>query len=258
MTPRTQPVTPSAGPGSGRGPVRPAVLAVVAGLLVAGIVGAAYGAWYLFLSPPPPAAVGSAAPVIPSDAPVGAVASTDGTWAVDTGIGSFDDFSGTFVGYRVVEELVSLGVKEAYGRTPDVSGSLTLAGTTVTDAQITADLATLRSDDSRRDGQLSRQALETARFPTATFTLTEPIELDAVPGDGESVDVTAVGDLTIHGVTRSVAIPLHVTRDGDVVAVSGSLDITFADHGMDRPQSFMVLSVEDHGIMELQVFFRQA
>ena len=51
-------------------------------------------------------------------------------------------------------------------------------------------------------------------FPTATFVLTEPIELGAVPADGEEVTATATGDLTLHGVTREVTIDLVARLDG--------------------------------------------
>ena len=41
----------------------------------------------------------------------------DGTWNIDTTIGTFSDFTSTFAGYRVEEELVSIGAKTAFGRT---------------------------------------------------------------------------------------------------------------------------------------------
>ena len=105
-----------------------------------------------------------------------------GTWTVDPTVGSFDDFSGSFVGYRVQEELASVGATEAVGRTPDVTGTLTVDGTSITAAEFTADLTTLQSDEGNRDRQLGRQGLETGTYPTATFTLTQPIELGSVAG----------------------------------------------------------------------------
>ena len=58
-----------------------------------------------------------------------------------------------------------------------------------------------------RDGQLGRQGVQTDQFPTATFVLTAPIDLGTIPAEGTPVDVTAVGDLTLHGVTKSVSDP---------------------------------------------------
>ena len=79
---------------------------------------------------------------------------------------------------------------------------------------VTANLAALESDDDRRDGQLRRQALETDAFPQAAFRLTSPIELDTEPEDGASVSATATGELTLHGVTKTVEIPSRVAAPG--------------------------------------------
>ena len=63
-------------------------------------------------------------------------ATADGTWKVDTSIGSFADNTSSFVGYRVQEQLAGIGANKAVGRTPDVSGTLTLSGTTVTAVEV--------------------------------------------------------------------------------------------------------------------------
>jgi polyisoprenoid-binding protein YceI len=213
------------------------------------------------------AIAGAPVPVLAqSTAPSGAIGSTapasalDGTWTVDPTIGSFDyaadDFSGSWVGYRVQEELAGIGGTEAVGRTPDITGSITLAGTTLTSADLTADLTTLQSDESMRDGQLGRQGIQTDQFPTATFVLTEPIELGAIPEENVAFTVDAVGDLTLHGVTQNVTIPLNAIRSGDIVGVSGSLTFAWGDFGMEQPTSMRVVSLADDVTMELQVFFR--
>ncbi len=221
---------------------RQLLLRIVLSLVGLGILGGAgYGAWILFLQPAGPAAVNVSTVPIPSISASGAGAvpiapvSFDGTWKVDTSIGSFAASTSSFVGYRVQEQLASIGAHTAVGRTPDVSGTLTLQGTTVTAVEITANLGTLKSNDDRRDGQLHRQALETDRFPTATFKLAQPIELGTAPAEGQAVSVTATGDLTLHGQTKS-----------------------FADFGIAKPTSFLVLSVQDHGTLELQLFFTHA
>src|SRR5918993_4477246 len=96
-------------------------------------------------------------------------------------------------------------------------------------------MAPLESDESRRDGQFEGRIMEVAQFPTATFELTQPIELDGVPADGEEVDVEATGDLTLHGVTGEVTIPLVARAEGETLAVDGSVAVTFADYDIDDP-----------------------
>ena len=198
-----------------------------------------------------------------SPAPVGsapAATSLDGSWTIDHSIGSYDyaanDFSGSWAGYRAQEELVGIGGTEAIGRTPDIEGSITLAGTQLTAADLTVDLTTLASDQSMRDGQLGRQGVQTDQFPTATFVLTEPIELGVIPAEGTAINVTAVGDLTLHGVTRNVSIPMAAVQQGDIIGVSGSITFTWAEFGMEQPSSMRVVSLADDVSMEFQAFFR--
>lgn len=247
-------------------------LAVVAILLAA--TGATAGVAYLLLRPAPPSAVGLASlPAATATASIETSASPaspeatnapstddglDGTWSVDPSIGSIADFSGSFVGYRIDEELANIGAQTAVGRTPDVTGSLVASGTRIRDVSITADVTTLKSDDDRRDGQLQRQALESATYPTVTFVLTQPIELAAVPEEGETIQVTATGDLTIHGQTRSVQIPLEARLSGGVATVVGSIDVALADYGMEQPRSFLVLSIADTATIEFQLHFTKS
>jgi polyisoprenoid-binding protein YceI len=257
--------------------------AVVIAVLAVG----AYGLWYLFLrpaGPPPvsisdvtvpsasadastpgssaassgPAATSAAASSGSSGASAGSGSSgssaatgssnLSGTWNVDSSLGSF-------VGYRVQEQLASIGANTAVGRTSGVTGTLTLDGSTVTAVDITADMTQLQSDDQRRDGQLRNQGIQYQQYPTAEFKLTQPIALGSIPADGQTVSATATGDLTLHGVTKSVEIPLQAKVSDGHIIVTGSLPIAFADYNIQAPTSFAVLSVRDHGTMELQLLF---
>lgn len=236
---------------------------IIIGLVIIGAFAAgAYGFSYLFLrdEAPPPVGQSSATATASADAssdPASSSAAAAGTWSADASVGSFADFSGSFVGYRVQEELASIGAATAVGRTPDVTGSLVLDGSTLSSVEITADLTTLESDDDRRDGQLGRQGIQTDTFPTATFTLTEAIQLPDGALTGETVAVTAVGDLTLHGVTQRVEVPITATLADGVITVTGSIEISFADFDIEAPSSFLVLSIADHGTMEFQLHFTE-
>ena len=54
-------------------------------------------------------------------------------------------------------------------------------------------------------------------------------------------------------------MPIDARLSGSVVTVTGRIDILFADYGIQtkKPTSFIVLSIEDHGIMEFQLHFRK-
>ena len=190
----------------------------------------------------------------PTQQPAAETADLSGTWSVDPSIGTFDvtNTTGTFVGFRVGEELANVGVTEAVGRTPGVTGSLAIADTTLESATIEADLTQIVSDRPRRDDRI-QDALGTAANPTGTFELTEPLDVGALL-DGETVAVTAIGELTVNGVTNPVEVPLEVAMTGDTVVVTGSFPITFADYEVEAPTAPIVLAVEDHGTVEMQLF----
>jgi len=222
---------------------------LVLGLVLVVALGVA--GWYFVLrSDPQPRATIEETPVVTDGS---AAAGPDGTWVVKPGS------SDNFVGYRVTEKLfANISESEATGRTDNVSATMKIDGTTISDVTVTADLRDLTSDNSFRDGRIKSQGLESDRFPQAEFVLTSPVELNSVPAAGETVTAEASGDFTLHGVTRSVIIPLEGRWDGTQVQVVGHLPIAFADYGITAPSASAVASVDDHGEMELQLFFRRS
>ena len=157
----------------------------------------------------------------------------DGTWTVDSSIGefTFHSASGSFAGFRVDEELIGPGAVVAVGRTGEVTGSIDISGDELSAAVIDVDLTTLISDRPGREGAIQR-ALETSRFPTATFSLTDTISLPTGAAEGELFSVTAVGDLTIHGITQtsSFALDVNIREDG-IAVITGSAAVVWADFG---------------------------
>jgi polyisoprenoid-binding protein YceI len=182
-----------------------------------------------------------------------------GEWFVDTTLGTFDfeSATGSFAGFRVDEELSSIGASTAVGRTGAITGTIEIDGNTLVRAEIEVDLTQITTNQSRRDDRV-QGALETAQFPTATFVLTEPVELPAGAAAGEAIVVAATGDLTIHGVTNTATLDLEAQLVDDVVVVVGSTDLVFSEYGVETPTAPIVVSVEDQGILELQLLFTKA
>jgi polyisoprenoid-binding protein YceI len=185
-----------------------------------------------------------------------AVTDASGTWVIDTSTGSFDfeSATGTFAGFRIEEELSSIGSTTAVGRTGDVTGSITIEGDSLTTASFEVDLTSVTTNESQRDNRV-QSALDTDSFPTATFTLTEPVSLGADPTSGEEISVVATGEFTLHGVTKAVEVPLQAKLVGDTVVVVGSFDVTFSDYDVEVPAAPIVLSVSDQGTIEMQLLF---
>jgi len=174
--------------------------------------------------------------------------SADGTWKVQQG-------TDVFAGYRVQELFGGETIKvTAVGRTPGVDGTMTISGTQVTVVDISADMTQLKSDKAPRDGQIKTRGIETNSFPTATFKLTQPITLPGTPEKGKQIEVTATGELTLHGVTKTVEIPLKAVWNGGTITVAGGAKVAFSDFDIEPPTNAIV-SVDDNGEFELQLTF---
>lgn len=176
--------------------------------------------------------------------------SEESTWVVD---GNRDNF----VGYRVNEELVGKGAFAAVGRTAIVSGSLAISDGTLVEVNLNADLSKLKSDNTFRDGALRTQGIEWGTYPTATFSLTTPLNLKDVFYSGEPIVVVVKGDFTLHNITREIKITIEGQLINDIIVVVSSFTILFSDHEIEKPSSARVLSIEDQGVVEIQLFFKQ-
>jgi len=254
---RTPPSTadPETPPGGGR---RLTTYGVGAAALL--VVAAAVGVWW-FLGGDAPGEVDAGAALGSTDEQAGLeIEEIDGTWQVDHDAGAYDlaAGSGSFVGFRIDEELAIGGATTAVGRTPGVEASFVVADATLTSATVTADLTQLVTDESRRDDSV-QEALGTDSFPTATFELAEPIELGEVPQVGDEVAVTAAGQLTVRDMTQPVQAPLEIVFVSDELAlITGSFQIALDDHGIVLPSVPIVISVEDEATVELQLFVARA
>jgi polyisoprenoid-binding protein YceI len=228
---------------------RTLIAAVVAGALVLGAAGAGILYFVVFagsspqklaLSSPTPSASGSTAtPGSPGP----------GTWTVA---------SGSVAGYRVREQLASLSApSDAVGRTSAITGTFALtqsaSGYSVTSASFSVDVSKLTSDQSRRDQRIHSQGLESDRFPTATFTLSSPTTLPATAAAGQTITVSVTGALTIHGVTKTVTIPIDARLSGSQIELVGSITFPFSEFGMTPPSIGGFVSVQPNATMEFQL-----
>ncbi|MFP5489516.1 MAG: YceI family protein, partial [Acidimicrobiia bacterium] len=160
------------------------------------------------------------------------------------------------VGYRVKEILFGVDT-EGVGRTNQVDGSITIEGTQVVAGEFVVDVASIESDDGRRDGQFRGRIMSTDEFPEAVFVLTEPIELGTEPADGVQVDTQAVGELTLRGVTNPVTFDLTAEQQDGRIGVLGSIPVVFADYSIANP-SIAGITTEDNGLLEFVLVFEPA
>jgi polyisoprenoid-binding protein YceI len=229
------------------------IAALVVGALAVGATGVGVAYFVVFAgSSPQKLALSSPTPTA-SGSPTASAGIGAGTWTVA---------SGSVAGYRVREQLASLPApSDAVGRTSSVSGSVTItqSGSTynVSAASLTVNVNTLTSDRSMRDQRLHQMGLESDRYPTSTFVLTTPIVLPAAATTGQIVNVSATGQLMIHGVTRTVTIPIQARLNGTQIELAGSISFPFSDFGMTPPSIGGFVTVQQNATMEFDVKLAQ-
>jgi polyisoprenoid-binding protein YceI len=144
-----------------------------------------------------------------------------------------------------IDALINIaGAQGAFTLNPD--------GTFSSNSKISVDMTTVTTDDRQRTDSIRRDPLEVTRFrtselvPKTTIGLTLPL-----PSSGEFT-FKLIGDLTLHGVTKTVTFDVRATRaDGKLTATAtASPSWKFGDFGMQPPTSFSVLSIVDEIRME--------
>jgi polyisoprenoid-binding protein YceI len=102
----------------------------------------------------------------------------------------------------------------------------------------------MTTGNARRDRNMREKTLETARFPEIVFEATE------VAGDlskfrpGEQFSARVSGDLTVHGKTVQVQLPVDVYVFRNHAVIAGSFPIHWKQFELDDP-SFGVIRVKE-------------
>ena len=102
------------------------------------------------------------------------------------------------------------------------------------------DAASYKTDSDSRDKDVIENALEAPKYPTITF---ESAGLSGVRRDGVNAgQLLVLGKLTLHGVTKDIAVPVTVVLDGNGRLVTdGTYSFKFEDYGVKRPSKMMGL-----------------
>jgi polyisoprenoid-binding protein YceI len=182
--------------------------------------------------------------------------SLDGTWTIAPN-------SDSTAGLRITETFGNGVVDhEAVGRSTAVTGSITVAGTEITEGAFTVDLTQLEFTDApaglsvaNRANAMRNRGLQTDTFPDATFELTAPIDFGTEPAEGEVVEAEATGDLTLHGVTNEVTFVVEATLAGNTISVvtQDPVPVLLADYDIEKPTGGPVAEVADEGSFEFLI-----
>jgi polyisoprenoid-binding protein YceI len=222
-----------------------AVVAVVAG-------GAIW--WFTLRSD---AELATNAPAIPSD-----LVSTPGSGDVADPAGSaaYSIISErSKASYFVDEKLAALPLPStASGSTSDITGAfyLTEDGFGLDASRpstFTVDLTTLTSDRAMRDRRVQNDGLQTATYPTATFTATGVSGVDPNVPAGEEAAFQLTGILDLHGVQREVTWDVKARREGNVITALATTNFRFEDFNIPVLNIAGFVSVEDDVTLQVEI-----
>jgi len=131
--------------------------------------------------------------------------------------------SGTlsFTGHSTVGDFV--------GTTTAVSGGV-IGNAELANARgfVEAAITTLSTENRLRDRDM-RATMDVAKYPTMRFELAG-VTVESPAAASDTVTATLRGALTIHGVTRDVAIPATLIAAADTIDVSGAFPVDLADY----------------------------
>ena len=170
--------------------------------------------------------------------------------------GTYHVGSGSAAGYRVSEVLVGQH-STAVGRTSKIWGSISISNDEVTSGTFTVDMASVVSDQSQRNARFDGSIMDVSQYPTATLTLTEPIDLGTIPAEGAAARYNAVGSLDMHGVTKSVSFPVTAERVGSAIDALADIPITFSEWNIANPSVGGFVTTANTGTLEVLVHLTQ-
>jgi polyisoprenoid-binding protein YceI len=155
----------------------------------------------------------------------------------------------TEASYTVQEQFLNRDLpSQAIGKTNAVTGAFqfTTDGTpTGQVTNITVDLRTLTSDESKRDQRIRSQWLESDTYPFATFVSTGVTGVPDNYTEGQKISFKLTGNMTIHDVTKPVTFDVTGTLAGNTVTGTATTQILMKDFGFEPPSVAGILTVKD-------------
>ena len=205
-----------------------------------------------FIEGPPPAKLS----LPTTTTSVGSTANTSTTVSATPAsfAGTWNIGAGSIVGYRVSEVLVGQSTT-AVGRTTKVWGSAVVSGTTVTAGTFTVDMATVKSDQPQRNAQFDGRIMDDSQYPTATLTLINPLDFGGAPSTGVVTQHEATGDLTMHGVTKSVTFTVSTERTSTGIYLLADIPIKFSQWNIANPSVGGIVTTANNGTLETLLIF---
>jgi len=110
------------------------------------------------------------------------------------------------------------------------------------------------SGDAPKVQAVMVKLLDTERYPEIRFVSTS---VTGRAADAGSYELQVTGDLTLHGVTRRITVPVRVVQHGDGLEASGGFAVKQSAFGLDPISVAGVVKVKDELRIDFQIAARR-
>ncbi|MGK0411859.1 MAG: polyisoprenoid-binding protein YceI [Polaribacter sp.] len=102
--------------------------------------------------------------------------------------------------------------------------------------------------------KLTYKALKAEEYPNITFIFKKG---EIIKVDSEYVDIELIGDLTIAGVTKSVAVKTKINKQGRPIILKGSHKLKMTNFNIDPPKALLgTIKTGDEITIEFNLTFK--
>lgn len=112
---------------------------------------------------------------------------------------------------------------------------------------VVAKVSSFDSQNANRDSH-AIESMEGIKYPNVTFS-SQQVQ------DNGSGKLTVTGNLTFHGVTKSITVPVTRKESGGMAVYEGAFDLKLTDFKIEKP-TLMMVPVEDELKMKFSLAFR--
>lgn len=155
---------------------------------------------------------------------------------------------------------IKAGLADVVGKTQDIEGEIHIdfdnLSAPLSDTFFTVNIATLKTDQNRRDKWIRDNGPRLASYPLAKFQATAIENAPASYKQRQEATFQLVGDLTIRKITRPVSFDVSASVTGDTLKGVATTRLLMSDFGIEPPSFANTLSVQDEFGLEIKITAR--
>lgn len=150
---------------------------------------------------------------------------------------------------------IAAGDYDIVGSTTEIEGELLLdlAQTAIGPSEFRVNVASLTTDQDRRDNWIRENGPKLNDYPLAVFVATGVENAPSDYVEGEETTFQLLGDLTIREITQPVTFDVTATLADDTITGVAQTALKLTDFGIDPPNFANTLKVADDFMVQVEL-----